>query len=52
MSCRRSFTTVTSAAPNTAPGSAPTPPTTAISRYSIPALMPNGVGLTERCMCA
>ena len=43
---------VISVAPTTAPHTLPAPPTTAMNRYSMPWLMPNGVGLTKRCRCA
>ena len=46
------ITAVTSPAPSSAPGRCPAPPTTAINRYWMPAFSPNGVGFTERCMCA
>ena len=43
---------LTTAAPAKAPQTLPTPPTTAMKRYSIPNLMPNGEGFTVRCRCA
>ena len=52
MSCSLSLTTVTSPAPSSAPHTEPAPPMTTISKYSMLALRPNGVGFTLRCMCA
>ncbi len=52
MSCNTCFASVMSVAPTTAPHTLPAPPTTAMNRYSMPWLMPNGVGFTKRCKCA
>ncbi|MNS84608.1 hypothetical protein D3C72_1184410 [compost metagenome] len=51
-SCRPFFSTSTSAAPTSAPASCPSPPATAISRYSMLARTSKGDGLTKRFMCA
>ena len=48
MSCNSCFSKVMRVAPTTAPQTLPAPPTTAMKRYSMPWLMPNGVGLTNR----
>ena len=47
MSCSTCFASVISVAPTTAPHTLPAPPTTAMNRYSMPWLMPNGVGIHE-----
>ena len=39
---------LTEAAPTKAPPTRPTPPSTAMNRYSMPICSPNGDGLTER----
>jgi hypothetical protein len=44
--------TVITEAPSTAPQTLPAPPTTAMNRYSMPWLIPNGVGLMKRWRCA
>jgi hypothetical protein len=46
------FSTSTSAAPTSAPAGGPSPPATAISRYSMLARTSKGDGLTKRFMCA
>ena len=52
MSCSTCLASVRIVAPTTAPQTLPAPPTTAMNRYSMPWLMPNGVGLTNRCRWA
>jgi hypothetical protein len=47
-----SSASLTSAAPVKAPPTVPMPPSTAMNRYSMPNLMPNGDGFTLRCMWA
>ena len=44
--------TRTTAAPRKAPQTCPTPPSTAMNRYSMPLWMPKGEGLTLRWKCA
>ncbi len=46
--CKRSLRIVTTAAPSSAPGMCAAPPITAISKYSMLASRPNGVGFTAR----
>ena len=50
--CNSSSTTRTTAEPRKAPHTCPTPPSTAMNRYSMPLLMPKGDGLTLRWKCA
>ena len=51
-SCSHCLSSVISVAPITAPQTLPAPPITAMNRYSMPWLMPKGLGLTKRCRCA
>ena len=50
--CSLSSTSRTTAEPRKAPQTWPTPPSTAMKRYSMPLLMPKGDGLTLRWKCA
>ncbi len=50
--CSWSSVRRTTAEPRKAPQTWPTPPSTAMNRYSMPLLMPKGEGLTLRWKCA
>ena len=51
-SCSPFLSTSTRPAPTSAPTRLPSPPATAISRYSMLARTSNGDGLTKRFLCA
>ena len=50
--CNSSSMILTTPAPRKAPQTWPTPPSTAMNRYSMPLFRPNGVGFTVRWKCA